>query len=473
MICAASNAAISAIALLGEGGRPPCFAIDAARYANTIVTPPVVTKPEEGSKQIRRPENEKCRLGSAARKPDNEVRGGGTGHSTAHRLRRGWRRRMTVAMKTQLLEDAPPWVQNVAQLVSLLCAMWYHIGRGFLGVWISLFHPLTWLGERHPGVSFVVGRVHHARLHPVRRSFSYPLRLAVVDLDNPPSWFVKSGQAKDHLTAAAARARSGADGRVLLLTSPWTFGYVQNPISVYYVYDMVYTNERGGGDTKHENDVGDCRFQNRTETKPKLRVCAAEVTNTPWGERVVFDFDPSGQRVPKSLHVSPFMDTAGDWFVSATDPMDLFLNRASVDVKKKGDALKTCEKLAVHVNVVGHPLFGDYFRASFVGCVDNGHSKHARNERAGLRILLRHACTPHRVAFWIYAQAVRVLWCGVPFFPPPGLGRIAESTRWRGDTLLKTAVHQPESVTNPRQYPKGGCPLRVTYREARGWPWKT
>lgn len=32
-----------------------------------------------------------------------------------------------------------------------------------------------------------------------------------------------------------------------------------------------------------------------------------QVTNTPWGERVTFLFDPNGDSVAKPLHVSPFM----------------------------------------------------------------------------------------------------------------------------------------------------------------------
>ena len=37
------------------------------------------------------------------------------------------------------------------------------------------------------------------------------------------------------------------------------------------------------------------------------------MTNTPWGERVTFLFDPKGEQVPKALHVSPFMDMQGTW----------------------------------------------------------------------------------------------------------------------------------------------------------------
>ena len=392
-----------------------------------------------------------------------------------------------------LVEDAPAWVQNVAQLLSLLWCMWFHFARGALGALVSLAHPLTWLGERHEGVEFVVGRVHHARDHPVRRSFSYPLRLAVVDLDSPPAWFARSGQAADHMTADQARARAGADGPVKLLTSPWTFGYVQNPISVYYVYDACEKKETpvtegGTGETLETLGSG------KDGSRFRLRACAAEVTNTPWGERVVFDFDPRGQRVPKSLHVSPFMDALGDCHIKATDPMacfeerDVYQNDAHESENKNKNKNKNAPRLAVHVDVVGHPAFGDYFRASFVGRPDARTIRRARNERAGLKTLWRHACTPHRVAFWIYAQAARVLLAGVPFFPPPGLGAIKEKSRERDveleDERKRLDASRGGGDARRRRPPGfrgndgatvagGGCPLLLTWREAGGWPWKT
>ena len=134
----------------------------------------------------------------------------------------------------------------------------------------------------------------------------------------------------------------------------------------------------------------------------------------------------------------------------------------------------------MHVDVVGHPVFGDYFRASFVGRLDAPRRRRARNERAGLATLWRHACTPHRVAFWIYAQAARVLWAGVPFVPPPGLSAVAEKSRARdaelGDAKRRGRARggEPADAAAARPAgPGGGCPLRLTWREAGGWPWKT
>lgn len=70
-----------------------------------------------------------------------------------------------------------------------------------------------------------------------------------------------------------------------LLTHPAAAGYVQNPISVYYC---------------HAKDGS-------------LPWAIAEVTNTPWAARVTFLFRPDGHTVPKSLHVSPFMDMKNTW----------------------------------------------------------------------------------------------------------------------------------------------------------------
>jgi hypothetical protein len=40
-----------------------------------------------------------------------------------------------------------------------------------------------------------------------------------------------------------------------------------------------------------------------------------QVTNTPWGDRVTFMFNPEGDVSPKALHVSPFMDMQNTWWV--------------------------------------------------------------------------------------------------------------------------------------------------------------
>jgi Protein of unknown function (DUF1365) len=185
-------------------------------------------------------------------------------------------------------------------------------------------------GVSHPGI------VHYCR---------YRVRVALIDLGMPPAWFQQ--QAHDHLSAKQAQEHAGTDGdvsiawytihvqhsnvialwcmqssvmrtcalfhpgrakryrqckcdpkllhcsagSVLLLTNPASAGYVQNPISIYFCYSASGTLAR----------------------------CLAEVTNTPWNQRVAFAFDPAGSRVPKALHVSPMMDMLHDW-----SPLSLF-----------------------------------------------------------------------------------------------------------------------------------------------------
>lgn len=89
------------------------------------------------------------------------------------------------------------------------------------------------------------------------------------------------------MSAHQSRVVRASAGKVALLTHPRSAGYEQNPISVYYCY----------------GSEGD------------LQRCIAEVTNTPWGQRTIFPFDPAGESVKKALHVSPFQDMTSTWCV--------------------------------------------------------------------------------------------------------------------------------------------------------------
>ena len=209
------------------------------------------------------------------------------------------------------------------------------------------------------------------------------------------------------------RRGAGTDGPVRILTHPASAGYVQNPISVYYC------SPAGGG--------------------PPAR-CIAEVTNTPWAERVTFAFDPSGERVRKALHVSPLMDMAGSWALEAPNPS------ASL-------------KLSV---LVDHPEMGRFFDARLTARrvpPGPGGRGHLRNEAAGLGCLLRYGFQPQRVAFWIYWQALVLLWKGVSFYgPPPTSGACS---------------FRPGVEAHPgNAHPKSGCGRFFVFRDAQRWPWR-
>ncbi|MEW5303787.1 MAG: hypothetical protein WDW36_006444 [Sanguina aurantia] len=204
------------------------------------------------------------------------------------------------------------------------------------------------------------------------------------------------------MSADAARSYAGTTGRVRLLTGPETAGYVQNPISVYYCYD----------------DSG------------ALKRCIAEVTNTPWGERVTFAFNPAGEHVKKALHVSPFMDMDNTWHLTAPEP---------------GDTLR----LAVFAT---HPRLGAYFHAEMLTV--RSAMPALRSEEGGLHMLLRYGYQPHRVAILIYWQAIILLYKGGGAARPPG-------------EVVPGRLHR-----RPQHPPAGrrtGKPF--VWRNALSWPW--
>jgi len=277
--------------------------------------------------------------------------------------------------------------------------------------------------------AFYKGMVMHSRKKPKENSFVYPVRIALINLDSPPSWW-KPG-AGDTLTANEARSTAGTAGPVHLLTHPPSAGYTQNPISVYYCYGEKSTQTK---DPK-ENEG------RKNASSLVLKRCLAEVTNTPWGERVTFAFLPAdptnnstthGQNIPKALHVSPLMDMTSTWTIKAPppSPTKLFLSVAST-----------------------HPEYGDYFIAALDAKVDTT-APALPNEIASVATLLQYGFQPQRVALWIYWQAVVLLWKGVKFFPPPA----AEDYRQK---VEKAAVH-----------PKTGDGRYFVWRRAQGWPWE-
>jgi len=92
------------------------------------------------------------------------------------------------------------------------------------------------------------------------------------------------------------------DGRVCLLTNFRYFGYVFNPISIFYSFD--------------KND--------------ELQDIVFEVTNTPWGERHCYVLTEEENRANegfsfafrKQMHVSPFMEMDMNYSARLTTPCD-------------------------------------------------------------------------------------------------------------------------------------------------------
>ncbi|EXC29336.1 hypothetical protein L484_021644 [Morus notabilis] len=106
--------------------------------------------------------------------------------------------------------------------------------------------------------------------------------------------------------------------------------------------------------------------------RPRPRLFLAIVTNTPWGERGLFVFDPKSDLIAKPLHVSPFMDMLGNWSIKANAPGDNLFVAISVQ----------------------HPTLGDYFTATL------------RAKKVSSSSVSDHSLffwlMPHKVAVWIY-----------------------------------------------------------------------
>ena len=238
------------------------------------------------------------------------------------------------------------------------------------------------------------GQVVHRRHQPVQHQFKYPLFMMYIDLDEVDrlfdkhwfwsskgpnlAWFRRAdhygpiNEALDVSIRKLIQKRNGVypDGPIRLLTHFRYFGYVINPISVYYCFDQ------------HES----------------LQFVVAEVTNTPWGERCCYVLDvrnPDQEQhlVKKAMHVSPFMS------------MDLY---HSFRVSDPGDSLF----LAIENKSINdeRPFFDAEMRLE----------RRPINSQNLTKVLLRYPLMTGQVFARIYWQALRIWWKRVPVFKNPG-----------------------------------------------------
>jgi DUF1365 family protein len=161
------------------------------------------------------------------------------------------------------------------------------------------------------------GIVRHRRFSPKRHAFTYPVCMALLDVDRLPEAMAASRllgynrfawaayDERDHLgdsrrplrqrLAESARLQGFdfPEGPAALLTNLRYLGYCFNPVSYVYAWDQA----------------------------GRLALIGAEVTSTPWKERTLYWMHPAEAgpghafRVPKRMHVSPFMpmDLEYEW----------------------------------------------------------------------------------------------------------------------------------------------------------------
>ena len=126
----------------------------------------------------------------------------------------------------------------------------------------------------------------------------------------------------------------------------------------------------------------------------EIRSLAAEVTNTPWGERRVYRFAGAGGTAAKDMHVSPFLALEGDYLLHASTPGD----RLTVHIESRQDGKRVFDAT---LSLIRRP---------------------ARERR---RLRLRYPAQTLRVLALIYAHAALLALRGARYYPHPGRAEAA------------------------------------------------
>lgn len=259
------------------------------------------------------------------------------------------------------------------------------------------------------------GVVRHRRKQPFQHEFRYRLFLVCLDLHELDRVFrgrwlwsterpaIARFRRDDFLPETGPRPLDAVvrdlveqrlghrpSGPVRLLTNLRYWGYLINPISLYYCFD---------------------------ETGAEVDAVVAEVTNTPWGERhcYVLPGPPAHQRTwrhdsAKELHVSPFFPMDMQYLWRLTSPGD----RLSVHIENRRAGEPQFDATLL---LRRHPLS----TATLAAC------------------LLRHPWMTGKVAAGIYWQALRLRLRGAQFHPHP---RSLQNNR---DSLDR--AREPDGVT--------------------------
>jgi uncharacterized protein len=239
------------------------------------------------------------------------------------------------------------------------------------------------------------GEVSHVRFGPgPRHSFSQRVAMPLLDLAEVdtvmgmhPAWssrrrspvrFRREDFLGDSATPLATAVRDlvndrtgrRPDGPVAMLANLRTWGWLFNPISLYFCTDSV-TPVGSAGVISH---------------------LVTEVENTPWHDRHAYVVGPpGGHRFNKSLHVSPFLPADVDYRLCYTAPgaqLTVTLEVVQADRRLFAAAL-SLRRRPVSRASLGHLLWS-------------------------------HPAMTHRITAGIYAQAARLRLKGAPFFAHPG-----------------------------------------------------
>lgn len=239
------------------------------------------------------------------------------------------------------------------------------------------------------------GKVRHRRFQPKGHEFKYAVFMMYLDLDeletvfslnrfwSTKSWRLARFNRSDYYgdptqplkteihSLVVKRIGRSVSGSVRMLTNLRYFGFIINPITIYYCFD--------------ENE--------------SLQAMVLEVTNTPWNERIqyVLDCDPADktQRIKfnKEMHVSPF------------HPMQHFYDWASSTPS---------QKIAVHMK---NREIDNEQQVVFDATLSLTRSEITTTSLA--KILMKHPFMTMKVGAGIYWQALKIILKGIPFYSHP------------------------------------------------------
>ena len=242
--------------------------------------------------------------------------------------------------------------------------------------------------------SMYEGVLAHARFGPgPTHSFSYKVAMPLLDLAEVddvvqlhPAWsarwpspvhFRRQDFLGDPATPLVRSVRDlvgertgrRPEGPVALLANVRTWGWLFNPVSLYFCADAGGTEgERG-----------------------PVSSLVAEVENTPWHERHAYVVGPAGRhRFAKELHVSPFLPMGLDYQLRYTAPGA----RLTVGLELlHGDQRLFAATLSLRRRALDRTALG--------------------------RLLWSYPAMTHRITAGIYAQAARLRLKDAPFFSHP------------------------------------------------------
>jgi hypothetical protein len=187
-----------------------------------------------------------------------------------------------------------------------------------------------------------------------------------------PAWFRRADFIGDPSTSleetvrglVEKRAGRRPTGPISLLANVRTWGWLFNPISLYFCLDVGGTG---------------------------VEALVAEVENTPWHERCSYVVGPPGShRFAKVMHVSPFLPMDVDYELTYGVPGERLIVQLDV---LRGDARLFGATLSLHRRVLNRPALG--------------------------RLLWAYPALTHRISAGIYAQAARLRLKGAPFHVHP------------------------------------------------------